>query len=239
MKVSKKSTAIVSIIVALGIVGVVSYTTVTDESLTGTVQDATVCNGMELKPNSNYVGKNFSGCTVSEQTNLKNSKLNKVKMDGSAFHDVNLNGVSLKNAVITESLLKGNIKNIDFSKAKITNGSLIQKAKGNLNFKDSDIGQLKITGSLENSNFNGATFTGTDLRRVDLSGSVGENADFSGTSFNNGDMSNVKFINSNFRNTNLVGVSIDGANFKGSDFTDAIWIDGTKCPDKTCNGKAY
>lgn len=81
-------------------------------------------------------------------------------------------------------------------------------------------------------------FTNAQLKKAQFN-----NRGMQGSRFDNANLEGANLSNKNFQLCSMIGTNLKGANllgtdFNGSDLTRATWVDGTKCLDATCSGKA-
>lgn len=157
-------------------------------------------------------------------------------------------------AVLRADLLSDNIKKLMTTKtcpkcylvgAHFKGGDLSRANAAGANFgfatfENVDFDTAKLAGAnFSNTTHTNAVFINADLSNADFTKATATHADFTRANLTNTNLTNANLRGAYFIRANLTGTIVKGANFFGSDLTEATWIDGTKCPEKTCGGKAW
>ncbi|MCB2090299.1 MAG: pentapeptide repeat-containing protein [Alphaproteobacteria bacterium] len=182
---------------------------------------------------------------IFSKSKLSHLNLNNTNLTGANIADSQLlisegPNINLSGAVISSSLISGNLSNVDLSYAFVKNSTISGKLDGahleKTNFSGSRISSSLSGAILEDANFentfihslSGAVLKNTNLNGIqsrsdDLPASVSNytGTDLSDFDLSNGNFHNTDFSNSKFINTDLSNVSFRGSVFKNVDFLGA------------------
>jgi uncharacterized protein YjbI with pentapeptide repeats len=199
---------------------------------------------------------------------LKNADLYKAYIENSDFTDANLQDSKLERSYANKTkfinanlenayLYKAHIEGANFTGATLTAADLRYANGDGTIFNDAHLEKVKFyessfkdakfkNANLEHAELNdvrlaNADFTGAHLNKAHIEGLFGgggkitfEDADLTGATF----YATNELESANFKRANLTGAKLCGVYLLISDFTDATWIDGSKCSNKSCDDRA-
>jgi uncharacterized protein YjbI with pentapeptide repeats len=202
---------------------------------------------------SDLHGDNFHGVDLTgadlQETNLEGINLQAADLSSVRFYKANLMKADLRGAKLTRANLDhaqlqgadlrgDNLMDVNLSFADLTGANL-----AGVDFQGAFIQYVGMTSvDLHGANFRNAQFSDTHLEKADLSGA---------------DLGDANLIEGDFRGANLAGANLKGVRtrysyygrkqadgtpvadqFEGANLSNAIWVDGHKCPPGTIGGDA-
>lgn len=159
--------------------------------------------------NEQWEGANLSGIDLSNQqlvdVNIRNSKMNQVKLDSAVLKGADLRGTTLD---------ASNLADVDLSHAKLDETSFLRSTLDGVNFTSAGLRKA----ALEQVFATEAIFQGADL-----SESYCLMADFTGSNFQDANFTYSHLEATIFINCELSGARFDGAILLDADFRDSNW----------------
>jgi uncharacterized protein YjbI with pentapeptide repeats len=182
---------------------------------------------------SNFKNTVFNNCQFTQATNFAYSDFEKSIIENSNLEATTFNNVNFKHAKLNGSTFEdSHLKQSDFTGAELYNVNLIG-TEFNLEQDEDDDSDNDSDDGIEKNKY--TNFTSAKLRKVDLTGSILDNAQMIGTMFDEVEMTSANLIQTNLTGAKLVNVNLTEADlseatlysttFKNVDLTDANLTD--------------